>query len=469
MKSEHDSRPMFYKEESLRLFQQAGNVIPGGVTANIKHFAPYPIFMKEGKGSKLIDVDGKQYIDYSLSYGALITGHGHEKITQATIDQMNDTGTMLFGAPHELEIEMAEKISSLYPSMEQVRFTNSGTEAVLLALRLAVAYTNKPKIAKFEGHYHGGLNEVLVSINPSKQLAGEQEQPNPVYESGGIPEHQKDTLVLPFNDLESTEKLLRAHADELACVILEPVQGGFIPAEQSFIDGLRKITKELNIVLIFDEVKTGFRVHLGGAQAVYNVEPDITTLGKVLGGGLPVGAVGGKKEIMMLSAANAKGDVFAVGSDSAKTSEVVFHSGTYNGHPLVLAAGLETIRLLEEEDPLEDVIEHTNDLRKKLEELYNSYHIDMKTFGMGTIFNIVFTDRDVKSYRDMWEINTAFREAIDIELLKIGVYIKPLNRYSLSIAHTEEDTEQTIRFHEQALHQVLPHLPKTNAKVFAYV
>lgn len=456
MVSVHNNRHTFHKEESLRLFQEAEDVIPGGVTANIKHFAPHPIFMKKGYGSKLIDVDHKEYIDYSLSYGALITGHGHEAITKATMKQLTDTGTMLFGAPHTLEIEMAEKINNLYPSMEQVRFTNSGTEAVLLAIRLAVAYTNKSKIAKFEGHYHGGLNEVLVSINPSEELAGSADNPTPVYESEGIPDDQKDTIVLPFNDLQATEAILRKHASELAAVILEPVQGGFIPAEQSFIDGLKRLTDELNIVLIFDEVKTGFRVALGGAQSIYNIKPDLTTLGKVLGGGLPVGAVGGKKEIMMLSAANAKGDVFAVGSDSAKTSNVVFHSGTYNGHPLVLAAGLETLRLLEEEHPLEDVIEHTENLRFRLEELYRSYNVPMKTLGMGTIFNIVFTDRDVNSYRDMWRINTAFREAIDMQLLEIGVYLKPLNRYSLSIAHTDEDTENTVRAHELALKNILP-------------
>lgn len=447
----------FHKEESLKLFQEAANVIPGGVTANIKHFAPHPIFMKKGYGSKLIDVDHKEYIDYSLSYGALITGHGHDAITKATIKQMHDSGTMLFGAPHKLEIEMAKKINELYPTMEQVRFTNSGTEAVLLAIRLAVAYTEKSRIAKFEGHYHGGLNEVLVSINPSEDLAGSAKAPTPVYESEGIPEHQKDTIILPFNDIEATEAILRKEAADLAAVILEPVQGGFIPAEQDFIEQLKQLTDELDIVLIFDEVKTGFRVALGGAQAIYNIEPDITTLGKVLGGGLPVGAVGGKKEIMMLSAASAKGDVFAVGSDSDETSNVVFHSGTYNGHPLVLAAGLETIRLLEEEYSLDDTIKHTNHLRKQLEELYHSYNIPMKTLGMGTIFNIVFTDEQVNSYRDMWKINTAFREAIDMQLLDNGIYLKPLNRYSLSIAHTKEDTVATVRAHELAIKNVLPH------------
>lgn len=467
MVSVQDDSHTFHKEASLCLFKEAEEVIPGGVTANIKHFAPHPIFMKQGYGSKLVDVDNKEYIDYSLSYGALITGHGHEAVTAATVDQLKNSGTMLFGAPHDLEITMAKKINELYPSMEQVRFTNSGTEAVLLAIRLAVAYTNKPKVAKFEGHYHGGLNEVLVSINPSKELAGNAKRPTPVYESEGIPEDQKDTIVLPFNDLEATETILRKHANELAALILEPVQGGFIPAEQSFITGLKKLTDELNIVLIFDEVKTGFRVALGGAQSIYNIKPDLTTLGKVLGGGLPIGAVGGKKEIMMLSAANTKGDVFAVGSDSDKTQNVVFHSGTYNGHPLVLAAGLETLRILEEEKPLDDVIKHTSELRTRLEHLYHSYGIPMKTLGLGTIFNIVFTDHSITSYRDMWEVDTTLREAIDMELLDNGVYLKPLNRYSLSIAHTEEDTKRTIEAHEIAILKVLPNIVKRD-KIVAY-
>lgn len=451
----------FQKEQSLALFQEASQVIPGGVTANIKHFSPHPIFMKKANGSKLIDVDNQEYIDYSLSYGALITGHGHEAIKKATIEQMEDSGTMLFGAPHKLEIEMANKIKHLYPSMEQVRFTNSGTEAVLLAIRLAIAYTNRSKIAKFEGHYHGGLNEVLVSINPNKDLAGSEDQPTPVYESDGIPEEQKDTIVLPFNHIEATEKILRKHAEDIAAVILEPVQGGFIPAKQSFIEQLKQLTDELNILLIFDEVKTGFRVALGGAQALYKIEPDITTLGKVLGGGLPVGAVGGKKEIMMMSAAQAKNDVFAVGSDLNQTSKTVFHSGTYNGHPLVLAAGIETIRLLEENKQLDQAIQHTNNLRERLEQLYKSYQIPMKTLGIGTIFNIAFTNESIHSYRDMWQSDTSFREAIDRQLLDLGVYLKPLNRYSLSIVHSKEDSDQTVKAHEKALQNVLEEMEET--------
>lgn len=446
----------YEKDKSFDMFQQAEGVIPGGVTANIKHFAPYPIFMKEGNGSKLIDVDNMEYIDYSLCYGALITGHGHPKIMEATIKQMQQSGTIIFGTPHELEITMAKKLNELYPSMEQVRFTNSGTEAVLLAIRLAIAHTNKQKVAKFEGHYHGGLNQVLVSVNPSEEAAGDAKSPSAVIESSGIPEEQHhQTIVLPFNDIEATETLLRKHKDELAAVILEPIQGGFIPADKEFIHRLKALTTELNIVFIFDEVKTGFRAALGGAQSIYDIEPDLTTLGKVLGGGFPIGAVGGRSDIMMQSAANAKGDVFSVGGESEQTANIVFHSGTYNGHPLVLAAGLATIKLLEEEHLFDILFSHTMHLRTRLENLYASYHIDMQTIGSGSIFNIIFTKEPIRNYRDMWKADTSLREEIDMELLNLGVYLKPLNRYSMSIAHTLEDIDWTVKAHEKALNNVL--------------
>lgn len=445
------------KAGSAHMFERASQVIPGGVTANIKYFPPYPIFMKRGEGSKLIDVDNEQYIDYSLCYGALITGHGHPRILEATMNYMQSIGTAIFGTPHELEITMAEKLIEHYPGIDLVRYTNSGLEATLLAIRLAVAYTGKPKIAKFEGHYHGGFNQVLVSVNPNEKDAGHEKRPSSVSESKGIPQEERDkTIVLPFNDLEATEAILRSHQDELAAVILEPVQGGFIPADDEFIHGLRKLTTELNILLIYDEVKTGYRISLGGAQKEYNVLPDLTALGKVLGGGFPIGAVGGREDIMMLSAANKEADVFTVGEKSTnKSEEVVFHSGTYNGHPIVLAAGLETIRMLEEDDTMDQLIANTHLLRSSLEDMYASYDVNMTTIGMGSIFNIIFSDQPIKNYRGMWEANTALRQAIDEELLNLGVFLKPLNRYSMSIAHTKEDIEQTVEAHRQAVETVL--------------
>ncbi len=445
---------------SSEAYERACQVLPGGVTANIKYFAPHPIVMKRACGSKLFDVDGHAYIDYMLCYGALITGHGHPRVLQAITDQMKAIGTTVFGTPHELEAELAEKLTNLYPGVDMVRFTNSGLEATLLAIRIAKAFTGKEKIAKFEGHYHGGYNQVLFSVHPDLNRAGESDHPIPVPELSGMSAYdRKQTVILPFNNLGATERLLRRHADELAAVILEPVQGGFIPAELDFIHGLRKVTEELNIVLIFDEVKTGFRVSLGGAQKVYGVKPDLTALGKVLGGGFPIGAVGGKKEMMQMTDPRRGRDILSAVHSESDETDVLFHSGTYNGHPIVLAAGLATVRILEEKGTLDELSAKTEKLRRMLEEVYLRYGVPMQTLGWGSIFNIVLTNRPVKNYRDMHQDNQALRKALDYELLRLGIYVKPLNRYSMSTAHVEADIERTVEAHESALKKIVPRHP----------
>lgn len=365
---------------------------------------------------------------------------------------MKEAGTTIFGTPHQLETVMAEKLIELYPGIEMVRYTNSGLEATLLAIRTAMAYTGKPKLAKFEGHYHGGYDQVLISVNPDINQAGEAHNPYAVPESKGVPDYYvENTIVLPFNDLEATEQILRTHKDELAAVILEPIQGGFIPAEPEFMKGLRRITKELGIILIFDEVKTGFRLSLGGAQKMYGVTPDITALGKVLGGGFPVGAIGGRREMMMISAPDGGRDILTAGVVNRDEREVLFHSGTYNGHPTVLAAGLATIGTLEEANVMDALFDRTQLLRNELEALYRNYGVAMQTVGKGSIFNIVLTDAPIKNYRDMGKANMQLRKEIDYELLRLGVYIKPLNRYSMSVVHSEEDIARTVAAHESAL------------------
>jgi len=462
---------------SAQLYEDACAVIPGGVSANIKYFSPYPIFMERAHGSRLYDVDGHEYIDYLLGYGALILGHGHPKVVSAVMHQLLENGTPVFGTPNRIETDMARKLVELFPSMEMVRFTNSGMEATLLAIRVAQAYTGKRKIAKFEGHYHGGYNQVLFSINPDLERAGRAEEPTPVPESLGLTsEEAENTVILPFNQLDACEAILRRHADELAAVILEPVQGGFIPAEASFMKGLRQLTEELGIVLIFDEVKTGFRVTLGGVQDIYGIRPDLTALGKVLGGGFPVGAVGGKKDIMEIMSPSGARDVFAFvdspadakagetppapGTDpgkqpASKRRQVLFHSGTYNGHPTVLAAGLATIRVLESPGTMERLMENTHFLRKQLENIYHKYGIPLQTVGMGSIFSLVITERPIKNYRDLAAANTALRKKLDYELLRLGVYTKPLNRYSMSVVHTKEDLHKTVEAHEEAVRRVM--------------
>ncbi|WP_028782472.1 aspartate aminotransferase family protein [Thalassobacillus devorans] len=441
---------------SAALFEKAGEVIPGGVTAHIKHIAPHPLFMEKAKGSRLYDVDGNEYIDYLLSYGALIHGHGHEHVYQAVMNQMQSDGTTIFGTPHKLEITMAEKLIDLYPGIDMVRYTNSGLEATLLAIRTAMACTGKTKLAKFEGHYHGGYDQVLLSVNPDLGQVGEEKAPKAVPESSGIPEYYvENTIMLPFNDLENTERILLAHADEISGLILEPVQGGFIPATQEFMDGIRKITDELGIVLIFDEVKTGFRLGLGGAQEVYGIEPDLTALGKVLGGGFPIGAVGGKREFMMTTAVNASRDILTAGADNTNKKQTVFHSGTYNGHPTVLAAGLATIELLEQQGTLDDLFKKTQVLRHQLEAVYQKHGLAMQTVGAGSIFNIILTDTPIFNYRDMENHDANLRKEIDYELLRLGIYTKPMNRYSMSTVHTDEDIQRTVDAHDEAIRRVL--------------
>lgn len=443
-------------KKSASLFNKACEVIPGGVTANIKYFNPHPLMMEKGEGSKLFDVDGNEYIDYLLCYGALILGHGHPQVFEAVTKQMMESGTTIFGTPHQMETTMAEKLVELYPGIEMVRYTNSGLEATLLAIRTAVAYTGKEKIAKFEGHYHGGYDQVLVSVNPDIDKAGEATTPKAVGESRGLPAYYLDnTVILPFNDLEATEKILKAHAHELAGVILEPIQGGFIPADQDFMTGLRKITEELDIVLIFDEVKTGFRISLGGAQKTYEIKPDITALGKVLGGGFPVGAIGGKKDIMMISSARDGRDILTAGAENKNKQDPLYHSGTYNGHPTILAAGLATINVLEQEGTMDQLLAKTQLLRDQLEEVYKSNGLTMQTIGMGSVFNIILGEGNIKNYRDMSKADTKLREKIDYELLKLGVYTKPLNRYSMSVVHTEEDIQRTVAAHDEAIKRVI--------------
>ena len=440
---------------SREAFLRATNSVVGGISANIKYFDPYPIFMKEGTGAWLTDLDDNRYVDYVLSYGPLILGHGRPEIMDAMNEHLKEHSTMLYGTPHLLETEFAEKIKEYYPGIELLRYTNSGTEATLFTIRLAYAYTHKYKIAKFEGHYHGGYNQVLVSVNPPVSEAGDVHHPTPLPESAGLePEQLKNTIVLPFNDLDACREILTAHKDEIAAVIMEPVIAGYIPAKKEFMQGIRQLTKELGILMIIDEVKTGFRVTLGGAQKYYDVIPDLTAMGKVIGAGLPVGIVGGKKEIMMKTAPLMGADVFDM-SNSQKSSakDVLFHSGTYNGHPLILSMGLKTLEILENE--LSYTVEQTTKLKTAIREFFASHGIHIVTPGIGTMFNIAITDLDeITNYRDMQTCDFDLRKKIDYALLLEGVYNKPGNRYNLSSAHNDDVLDFTMEAYKKAFAKI---------------
>lgn len=442
-------------KKSADFYHKATRFLPGGVTANIKYFEPYPIVMEKADGAFLWDLDQNGYIDYNLCYGALVLGHGNEQIVHTLQEQLQQIGTMIFGTPHLLETEMAKKLVELYPSIESVRYTNSGLEATQLAIRLAMGWTGRRKLAKFEGHYHGGYDQVLISVNPP--LRDQNERPSLKEDSRGIPDYYKEnTIVLPFNDLEQTAEILQQNKDEIAAVIMEPIQGGFIPPNISFLKGLREITQKYGIVLIFDEVKTGFRVGLSGAQGRYGVTPDLTALGKVLGGGFPIGAIGGRKEIMDLCSPTGGADILTADSTQKKdsSSNVLFHSGTYNGHPLILAAGLATIQTLEEAGVYRDLENRTLRLRTGMQEIMSHYGLEGHTLGEGSIFNIVITEHPVNQIQDVLRSNFSVRKKLDFSILNQGIFIKPLNRFSLSTAHTDEIIAETLNRFEAGVKQL---------------
>ena len=437
---------------SKKAFDAACRDIPGGITANVKFFAPFPLFMKEGHGAWLTDLDDHKYVDYVLSYGPLILGHERKEVLESIQSDFAEHGTMLYGTPHELEDVFARKIKSLFPSIEMLRYTNSGTEATLLCIRTAFAYTGKYKIAKFEGHYHGGYNEVLVSVNPDVQKAGDAHHPTPLPESRGISDQMlENTIVLPFNDLEACTEILTRRQDEIAGVIMEPLFGGTIPATKEFMTGIRALTKKLGILMIMDEVKTGFRITLGGAQKYYEVTPDLTALGKVIGAGFPVGIVGGSEEIMRMAAP--QGSDILDNSNTRSAADILYHSGTYNGHPMILNAGLTTIEILEQE--LDGLLSRTERLKNGIRDIYAAHGIRILTPGLGSMFNIAVTDVDeILTYRDLQKSDFSLRKKLDYALLLEGIYNKPCNRYNMCTAHTDDVIDFTLEAYEKAFRRI---------------
>jgi len=433
------------RPKSAAFFAQAASLIAGGVNGNLRFYQPFPIVFQQGRGARLTDADGKTYVDYLLSYGALLLGHGHPVIRQAVETVWEEQGTSSFGATHPLELDMCKEINQLYPSMESIRFTNSGLEATLFALRLALAYTGKTHIAKFAGHYHGSHDHVLISVNQTKESESGPAMPKAVPDSLGLPDYfLEHTVVLPFDDWEACEKILTGMRGQIGAVILEPMQAGYISADQPFMENLRSLTEQLGMVLIFDEVKTGFRVTLGGAQAYYGVKPDLTALGKVAGGGFPIGVVGGKRAIMEMCSP----------LRSTSKSEIVFHSGTFNGNPVSLAAGLAAIRYLKQPGRFDRIVDRTISLRKGIERLAGEYRIPFSTVGVGTIFNLVPTEEADYAGTNPQEL----RLALDYLLMDEGVYTKPLNRFSMSDAHGETELQATLQAFEksfQALRQIV--------------
>ncbi|MBI2786051.1 MAG: glutamate-1-semialdehyde 2,1-aminomutase [Legionella longbeachae] len=412
---------------STDLFHQAQLLIPGGVNSPVRAFKGVggdPIFFKQGKGAYLIDVDDQEYIDYVGSWGPLILGHCHPEVIDA-VNKVLYSG-MSFGAPTELEVQLAEKIISLIPSIEKVRMVNSGTEATMTAIRLARGITSKNKFVKFNGCYHGHSDSLLVKAGSGLLTLGIPSTP------GIPPSITEHTLTANFNDLEQTTQLFEKFPDDIAAVILEPVAGnmGFVLPDPEFLKGLRELCDQYNALLIFDEVMTGFRVALTGAQGLFGITPDITTLGKVIGGGMPVGALGGRAEIMSFLAPEGP----------------VYQAGTLSGNPLAMAAGLATLSAIEKPDFFAHLNHTTQTLMQALASVTEAFNIPFFTASLGGMFGFCFTDKAcIRDYADVAASDEILFKKFYHGMLTKGVYFAP-SMYEagfVSSAHGEKEIIKT--------------------------
>ena len=419
---------------SENLFARAQETIPGGVNSPVRAFRAVnlpPRFIVRGRGCNIFDADGNQYIDYVGSWGPLIVGHAHPAIVAAIREQAGRGSS--FGAPTSLEIELAEMIVDAFPALEMVRMVNSGTEATMSAIRLARGATGRKKIVKFAGCYHGHVDALLVKAGSGATTLG-------VPDSSGVPEEFTGlTLSAIFNDLHSVDTLLAECAHEIAAIIVEPIAGnmGTIPPTPGFLEGLRQRCTRHGIILIFDEVMTGFRVAYGGAQNLYNITPDLTCLGKIIGGGLPVGAFGGRRELMELLA--------PLGG--------VYQAGTLSGNPLAMAAGKATLKILQEKDFYPDLERKAAFLSLETDKLFTSYHIPHYCTRVGSMFCTYFTDIQVDNYQKAQQADTELFARYFAGMLEHGIYLAPSQFEAgfLSAAHTRDDLEQTLEALDESL------------------
>jgi glutamate-1-semialdehyde 2,1-aminomutase len=430
------AEPALSKTRSEGFFERAKNVLSGGVNSPVRAFKPYPFFVKSAKGSRIYSVDGGSYIDYCMAYGPLILGHSFEGILAAAREQL-EKGT-LYGAPTENEVKFAELISELFPYMEMLRLVNSGTEATMHAIRLARGFTGKKKIIKFEGCYHGAHDYVLVKAGSGATSCGAPD-------SLGIPEETtRNTIILPYNDYAALEEAVKRESHDIAAVIVEPVIGnaGVILPSNGYLNRLRKLTEDYGVLLIFDEIITGFRLALGGAQELFRIKPDLTTLGKILGGGFPIGAFGGRKEIMQQLSPLGK----------------VYQAGTFSGNPLSVSTGYAVLQTLRKnQNEIYPKLERNcEELKKAAVDSASDHNVDAQVNNIASMFQIFFASHPVIDYvtaklSDTQKFSIYFRE-----LLKQDVFIPPsqFETCFLSTAHNKDDLESTVEAVDNALSKV---------------
>ncbi len=413
---------------SESLFERAKQTIPGGVNSPVRAFKAVggtPRFMQRAEGAYLFDADGRQYIDYVLSWGPMIMGHNHPKVREAVVKAAQDG--LSFGCPTEIEIELAEKITRLVPSMQLIRMTSSGTEATMSAIRLARGFTGRDKIIKFEGCYHGHSDSLLIKAGSGALTFG-------VPSSPGVPNVlAQHTISLPFNDLTALEQAMQEIGDQVACVITEPVTGNMncIPPVEGYLEGMRSLCTKYGVLLIFDEVMTGFRFGTGGVQGYMQITPDLTCLGKVIGGGMPVGAFGGRREIM----------------EQISPLGPVYQAGTLSGNPVAMAAGLATMSIISEPGFYDDLFRHTQQLCDGMRAAASNAGIPFTTNHLGSMFGGFFTEAEqVISYQQVVNSNIqAFNQFFHL-MLGSGIYLAPASFEAgfMSAAHTDADINNTI-------------------------
>jgi glutamate-1-semialdehyde 2,1-aminomutase len=414
---------LMHLDTSLNLFDRARDLMPGGVSSPVRAISPYPFYTARGQGPYLWDADGNKFIDYCLAYGPMILGHCHPAIARAATEQMNRG--WLFGTPSELEVKAALRVSQLYPSMQMLRFVSSGTEATMAAIRVARGATGRDKIIKIEGGFHGAHDSVLIKAGSGATTLG-------IPDSLGVPrDTAKNTLQIPYNDLEALESTLKSFEGQVACLIMEPVLGNIGPILplKGYLEGVRRITKEHDVLLIFDEVITGFRLALGGAQERFGIKPDLTTLGKIIGGGFPIGVFGGRRDLL----------------EKVAPKGGIYQAGTFNGSPVPLACGMATLDILEKENALAKLEALGEEMRRGLRDIVEDRKLGYSVVGIASMFKIFF-GQEPQNYAEALRCDRAGYLEIFRRMLEKGVFLTP-SQYEtdfISLSHSSEIIQTTL-------------------------